>query len=238
MVLVRPEIAANVGSVARVMCNFGATELVLVAPVADHLGEQATQLATPHAVHLLHQARVVPDLATAVADCVVVAGTSARTGGLYRRQAVAPPEDVAPLVVEAMASGPGALVFGPEPHGLSNEDVTECLYLIHVPTEPTCPALNLAQAVAVCLYEVRRVWLRRGGEEGSEVATHEELARMYALLEDGLREIRYLRGSRADALMHAIRHLLGRARPSPMEVRLLLGLARQLQWAARRMTDE
>lgn len=234
VVLVRPEIAANVGAAARVMCNLGAGDLVLVDPVADHLGEQARQLATPHASHVLQQARVVPDLATALADCVFVAGTSARTGGLYRRQTVAAPEAVAPRLVEAMAPGPAALVFGPEPHGLSNEEVVQCLYLIHVPTEPACPALNLAQAVAICLYEVRRAWLARGEVEAAEVATHAELARMFERLEEALREVRYLRGSRADALMHAVRHLLGRARLSPMEVRLLLGLARQLRWVAER----
>jgi tRNA/rRNA methyltransferase len=234
VVLVRPEIAANVGATARVMCNLGASDLVLVAPAADHLGEHAAQLATPHASHLLRQARVVGELATAVADCVLVAGTSARTGGLYRRQTVAPPERIAPLLVEAMASGPAALVFGPEPHGLSNEEVVRCQHLIHAPTEPACPALNLAQAVAICLYEVRRAWLGRDETEAVEVATHAEQARMFARLEEALREVRYLRGSRADALMHALRHLIGRGRPSPMEVRLLLGLARQLRWVAER----
>jgi len=233
-VLVRPEIAANVGATARVMCNLGASELVLVAPVADHLGEQAQQLATAHAGHLLQEARVVPDLATALADCVVVAGTSARTGGMYRRQTVAPPEAVAPLLVEAMASGPVALVFGPEPHGLSNEEVVQCLHLIHVPTEEACPALNLAQAVAICLYELRVAWLKRQGEEaGPELATFAEQERMLAALEDGLQQIGYLRGPGGPALWHAVRHLLTRARPSPVEVRLLFGLARQLQWLVR-----
>src|SRR5262249_48691367 len=94
--------------------------------------------------------------------------------------------------------------------------------------------LNLAQAVAICLYEVRRAWLTRGESEAVEVATHAEQARMFERLEEALREGRYLRGSRGDALMHAVRHLLGRARLSPVEVRLLLGLARQLRWVARR----
>lgn len=234
VVLVRPEIAANVGSAARVMCNFGASELVLVAPVADWLGESARQLATPHAAHLLDQARVVPDLATAVAECVLVCGTSARTGGLYRRQSVAPPEQVAPVLVKAMASGRVALVFGPEPCGLSNDEVMQCAHLIHVPTEESCPALNLAQAVAVCLYEVRRVWLEGVKGEAVELATHAELARMFDRLEEALKEIRYLRGSRDEALMHGLRHLIGRAQPSPMEVRLLIGLARQMRWIAER----
>ena len=46
----------------------------------------------------------------------------------------------------------------------------------------------------------------------------------------GLEEIHFVWGEKADALMHGLRHLLGRAQPSPMEVKLLLGLARQLRW--------
>ena len=48
-----------------------------------------------------------------------------------------------------------------------------------------------------------------------------------------LEEIHYLYGERGAALMHGLRHLLGRARPTTMEVRLLLGLARQIRWFVR-----
>src|SRR4051812_41063317 len=126
VVLVRTEIAANIGSAARIMRNFEASDLVLVDPVADHRSEQAEMLATHHARDLLRSARVVPDLETALADCVLVAATSSITGGLYRRQTVGPPEEIAAGLAEAMTSGPVALVFGPEPHGLSNDEVIRC----------------------------------------------------------------------------------------------------------------
>ena len=57
---------------------------------------------------------------------------------------------------------------------------------------------------------------------------------MFAHLQSALERIRYLRGVRGEALMHALRHLIARAQPSPMEVRLLFGLARQLNWIADR----
>lgn len=234
VVLVRTEIAANIGAAARVMRNLGTRELVLVSPRADPLAESARQLATHHALDVLESARSVPDLDTALGDCVLAAATSARTGGLFRRQTVGPPETVATVLANALATGPVALVFGPEPHGLANEEIIRCPCLIHIPTDESYPALNLAQAVAICLYELRRAWLARGGEPaGEEVASLADQQRMFSRLEEGLRAIRYLRGVRGDALMHALRHLITRARLTPMEVRLLLGLARQLDWAAR-----
>lgn len=234
IVLVRTEIAANIGATARVMGNFGVAELVLVEPRADPLSAYAEQLATPHARDLLHAARVVATLDEALAGCGRVVGTSARTGGLYRRQTVGTPRELLPGLVDDLRAGPVALVFGPEPSGLSNADVLRCHHLVHIPGDEAHPALNLAQAVAICLYELRCAWLANAAPPvPAAVAPYEDQERMFALLEDGLRQVGYLRGGRAAALMHGIRHLITRARPSPMEVRLLFGLARQLRWFAR-----
>jgi tRNA/rRNA methyltransferase len=240
VVLFQPQLAANVGSVARVMRNMGLTDLVLVAPEADIKDRQARQLAT-HGEAILDRARVVATLSEAIADCVLVAGTSARKGGPVRRQNVALPEEVMPLLVEAMDSGPVALLFGPERSGLTDDEVTRCHHLIHVPTSDDYPALNLAQAVAICLYELRRYWMRRAGNrsqsEQEPLASVEEQERAYQDLRAALEEIGYLHGEKGPVLFHAVRHLLGRARPSTMEVRLLLGLARQIQWFARHRDD-
>jgi tRNA/rRNA methyltransferase len=234
VVLVRPQVAGNLGATARVMRNLGLTELVLVAPAADPADRQARQLST-HGEAILDRARVVPDLGEAVADCVLVAGTSARTGGPFRRQSVGPPDEVMPRLVEALASGPAALVFGPEPTGLGNAEVTRCHHLIHVPTDPTYPALNLAQAVAICLYELRRAWLKQAAPPaagpGPAPFAHQE--RMFAHLRTALEEIHFLYGDNADTLMHALRHLIGRANPTATEVDILLGLARQIRWYVR-----
>jgi tRNA/rRNA methyltransferase len=233
VVLVRPQVAGNLGATARVMRNMGLAELVLVAPAADPADREARRRST-HGEAILERARVVANLGEAVADCVLVAGTSARTGGPFRRQSVAAPEAVMPRVVAALAAGPAALVFGPEPSGLTNAEVTRCHALIHIPTDPAYPALNLAHAVAIGLYELRCAWLRQAGppvraEPPADFA-HQE--RMFASLRQALEAVHFLYGANADALMHALRHLIGRAGPTAMEADVLLGLARQLRWFA------
>ncbi len=234
VVLVRPHYAGNVGATARVMRNFGLAHLVLVAPEADVTARQARQLST-HGEEILDRARVAADLDEAVADCVLVVGTSAQSGGPFRRQSAGLPEEVLPRLVEAVTGGPVALVFGPEPNGLSNTEVTRCHHLVTIPADPAYPSLNLAQAVAVCLYELRRAWLRHvppsSGREPPAVFAEQE--RMFAHLRAALEEVHFLWGANADTLMHALRHLIGRAGPTAMELGLLHGLARQLQWHAR-----
>src|ERR1700737_5002819 len=46
VVLVRPQIAGNLGAAARAMRNLGLTDLVLVAPQADPADRNARQLST------------------------------------------------------------------------------------------------------------------------------------------------------------------------------------------------
>jgi tRNA/rRNA methyltransferase len=233
VVLVRPQVAANLGAAARAMRNFGLSELVLVGPAADPNDREARRLST-HGEPILDRCRVVGDLGEAVADCVFVAGTSARTGGLFRRQSVGAPDEVMPRLVGATAAGPAALVFGPEPSGLTNAEATRCHFLVHIPADPTYPALNLAQAVAVCLYELRRAWRARAGgappaEPPAPFAAQE---RMFEQLRRSLEQVHFLYGEKADSLMHALRHMIGRAGPTAAEVGLLFGLARQLRWFA------
>jgi tRNA/rRNA methyltransferase len=237
VVLVRPRIAANVGAAARVMRNMGLSDLVLVAPEADPTDREARRLST-HGEDVLQRCRIVADFGDAVADCVLVAATSARVGGLTRRQFVGPPDEIAPCLVEAMTTGPAALVFGPESSGLSNAEVSRCHYLIHVPTDPQCPVLNLAQAVAICTYELRRYWLRQMEAPtllplSEAPASFADQERAFEKLRQALEDVHFLWNEKADSLMHSLRHLIGRAGPTRMEVDLLHGLARQLRWFAR-----
>src|SRR5262249_42082476 len=112
VVLVRPEVPGNIGATARVMHNMGLSRLGLIAPAADPLDVRARQMSA-QAEFILHRALIVPDLDSALAECVVVAGTSANVGGPYRRQSAGPPELIMPSLVEALDTGPVALVFGP-----------------------------------------------------------------------------------------------------------------------------
>jgi tRNA/rRNA methyltransferase len=233
VVLVRPQIAGNLGATARVMRNMGLSELVLVAPEADPADRNARQLST-QGEEVLDNSRVAADFGEAVADCLLVVGTSARVGGPVRRQSVGTPEEVMPRLVEVLSQGPAALVFGPERTGLGNAEVSRCHHLIHIPTAPEYPALNLAQAVAICLYELHRAWLNRSGAPASRPpAPFAEQERMFANLRTALEEVHFIYGDKADSLMHAVRHLIGRAGPTAMEVNVLLGLARQLRWYVR-----
>jgi tRNA/rRNA methyltransferase len=233
IVLVRPAVAGNLGATARIMRNMGLTDLVLVTPTADPADREARRLST-HGEAILDNARIVEDLATAVGDCGIVVGTTARTGKRIRG-GFGLPEAVLPQLLRVLPSGPAALVFGPEASGLTDEEITRFHYVLHIPADPAYPTLNLAQAVAICLYELRRVWLGQADALRADrtPASFADQERAFAHLRTALEEIHFVYGPAADALMHALRHLIARAGPSDMEIGVLHGLARQIRWYVR-----
>src|SRR5438034_1221054 len=84
-------------------------------------------------------------------------------------------------------------------------------------------ALALAQAVAISLYELFRLSQKRAHPAltppGTPPAPFAEQERMFAALRQALEEVHFLFGAKADALMHAVRHLIGRAQPTRQEVK-------------------
>jgi tRNA/rRNA methyltransferase len=223
------------------MRNFGLSDLVLVAPYASTNDLEARRMAT-HGLAVLDSARVVPELGDALADCVYSFATSALTAGVVRGGTIGTASERMPELFAATEAGPVALVFGPEPHGLSNEEIGRCHGLVHIPVDAEFGSLNLAQAVAICCYELRKAWSKtvndaRGKPEipVRSVAPFADQQRMFEHLRDALTAVGYLFGDKAESLMHGIRHLIGRSQPTHQEVKILHGLARQLLWAASQM---
>jgi TrmH family RNA methyltransferase len=146
----------NLGAAARALKTMGLSRLRLVRP-HDHLGREA--LAVAHgAEELLEQAVLFDDVRDAVADAVVVAGTTCRARQL-RKGALLPPEVLATRLAGHAAAGTVALLFGTERTGLTNDELNLCRYQSAVPMAQPQPSLNLAQAVMLYAWELRRACL-------------------------------------------------------------------------------
>lgn len=228
IVLVNPRGSGNIGSVARVMKNFGLSDLAIAGRGRTE-SFWARAMAT-HARDILKGARRYDTLRDAVADCGLVVGTTCRSG-LYREHSRSP-RATAREIVAASRGKKCALVFGPEDNGLDNEDLRYCQRLITILTDDAHPSLNLAQAAAVCLYEIFLASLENIPDEAIARAPAEDVERLFDRMKRAMLEIGYLDEQNPEHILFAFRRILGRAGLEEKDVRILTGLFRQIEWYA------
>lgn len=234
VVLVSPRNPLNIGAAARAMANFGFSRLTLAAPYAPHWREARSAIGAPE---ILRSARETSSLAEAVGACAFVMGTGTLT---YRKpeQLVVPLPALAPVVQSEIARNSRiALVFGPEKHGLTREDLSYCNVLVEIPTDAGQPSMNLGQAVAVCLYELARSLTSVEAVKhpcSAAVAPSSTLDLLADLVEQTMTAAGYSPRTMQAANRHDLRLTLRRLDISALDSKRILGLFRRILWRLRR----
>ena len=185
-----------------------------------------------HANDLLANATIHPDLAGALHDRTLTIGTTCRPGP-YRSGAVSLRDAATELIAESRHNRI-AIIFGPEDHGLTNDELKSCHRLVTIPTAEEYPSLNLAQAVMVVAYELRLAAVPGAGQGSNamEFAPAGEVETMLTRMSDALIEIGFLPAENPDHIMFALRGIFGRSGLSARELDILNGIARQVKWTA------
>lgn len=217
LVLLRPRNADNLGSIARVMKNFGLSDWVVVSPNPKLLEVPGLHRLAVKSGELLESVRRVDTFEEAVADCSWVVGTTMRL--IEGRRRLTPRELLAEAVVRQ--DGTWALVFGDERNGLSHEDVRQCHALSFIPSSDEQPSLNLAQAVGVYAYETAMADRTTKPAPAPALADDGLMRTVRSALEETLLGAGFLR----DADRHAVDDLMAtllRARVTKKEAGLWL----------------
>src|SRR5580698_6585229 len=239
IVLVSPRNPLNIGAAARAMANFGFVHLTVVAPYAPHWREARSAIGAPE---LLQTAKESATLAEAVAGCTLVVGTGTLTHRKPEQTVVPLPALPQLIQTELARGGRVALVFGPEKHGLTRDDLSWCQLLVQIPTDPRQPSMNLGQAAAVCLYELaaRAFSTQDATPEAAADATAQQVAAPSAnldllatVIEETMLAARYSPRSMQAANRHDLRLLLRRLAPTQRDARRILGLFRRILWRLR-----
>lgn len=229
IVLVEPAGPLNLGSIARVMKNFGLSKLILVNPQCDRLSEDALKMAV-HAKEILESAVTVDTIPQALQGCVRAIATIGRdySGEIPLEN----PRTTLPWLLEEPEK-PVALVFGREDRGLSNEEINYAQKLIFIPANPNYPSLNLATAVSICCYELSQLaeTFITQTPPPAEIAPLNVVEPYYDELESLLLSIGYLHPHTAASRMGKFRQLYNRAHIQTAEVAMLRGILRQVEWA-------
>jgi TrmH family RNA methyltransferase len=228
VVLVDARNPLNIGAAARAMSNFGFPRLRVVNPY-DVAFEGARSAVG--AADVLQNAEKFATVAEAVADCSLVVGTTA-IGHRDLQHSIQRLEAGAPLIRAHLvsATAPCALLFGSEKFGLSNQDMSHCHWLMHIPTREEHFSMNLGQAVAICLYELVRDSAAPLQPEEGTPASSMAFERIYENLLTALQASGYPKLNSSDTFQAAVRRMVYRFRLHTGDAEFFLGMLRQIVW--------
>jgi tRNA/rRNA methyltransferase len=231
VVLVSPRNPLNIGAAARAMSNFGFSDLQLVNAYDIAFREARSAI---KAQYILQQAQTRTSVSDAISESSLVVGTTAVGHRdlhvpLYRL------ETGARLIRDHLASGKAALLFGSEKFGLSNDDMSHCHWLMRIPTRAEHGSMNLGQAVAICLYELRRDEQAANQPEfpNPANASADNLERLTKVFLELLAESGYTKQRTSESSELKLRRLILRLRLPDHDAEILLGMLRQVLWKVR-----
>ncbi|EGN74737.1 RNA methyltransferase, TrmH family, group 1 [Idiomarina sp. A28L] len=229
IVLVGTTDQRNIGSAARAMKTMGLQELVLVDP--QEIPQGKAQALAAGATDVLANARTVDTLAEALADCTLVLATSARNRTLDWPQ-LTPREAGEKAIHEGLGGAKVAIVFGREASGLTNEELQQSNFHIHIPANPEYSSLNLAMAVQTVSYEMRMAFLAVQSEPVApeqEYPYHREVESFYDHLERVLTHSGFIIPQHPGTVMTKLRRLFTRTRLEENELKILRGVLSSLE---------
>lgn len=227
VVLVRTQGPVNLGMIARLCGNLGITDLRLVAPRCEIDCEDARKFAV-HARDFLLAAPVFPDLASAVHDCGLVVGTSAR---VREAEAGIPmlPEEVPALLARRPAAR-WAIVFGNEADGLNEAELERCQAFVRLRTFGDIFSYNLSHAVAITLYQIASVDAPTPERIGEPAATRAEVDHLYAYWMHSLERFGYFRRTTRERFAPQLQRLMNHLHLSRHDVQMLWGMFAQFHY--------
>jgi TrmH family RNA methyltransferase len=241
VVLVRPQLADNIGACARAMGNGGLFELRLVAP-RDGWPQPKAWANSSGADRILDAATVHGSVAEAVADLHHVLATCPRP-----RHIIKPVLTARGAAAELRAiAGRGlraGVLFGPERAGLDNDDMAHADALVRYPLNPGFMSLNLAQAVMIMAYEW---WTAAEETPAHAFMTNETQVANKATLENFLMHLTaeldasgFLRNlPKRPGMVRNIRHFFERGEVTEQEIRTLHGIVTELSIGRRQRGRE
>ena len=223
VVLVRTQGPVNLGMVARACGNLGISDLRLVAPECEVNCPDTRKFAT-HSRELILNAPVYADLASAVADCDLAIGSSARP----RDGEYGPSKSVSalPELIAARAARKIALVFGNEADGLSDAELIHCQSWLHLHTHGANSSYNLSHAVAITLY-VLGTHAALPSSEAAPPAPRQQVEMLYQYWLGSLERFQYFRRTERDRFAPQLRRLFNRLDLGEHDVQVLWGMLSQ-----------
>ncbi len=242
IILVEPQLADNIGMVARAMANFGIEELRLVAP-RDGWPNEKARIAASGATFVIEEAVAYPTFQSSLNDLNWVCATTARQRDLAK-PVLSPEQAVAEMLRRISEGQRVGIIFGRERNGLETSEIAIADAIVMAPVDPHFASLNLAQSVLLIAYE----WIKQTGggsigrvttyetpltlgeqTRGSPPATKQQLTGFFEHIEAELDAQGFLNPPhKRPTMVQNMRSMFSRMQATEQEVRTLRGIVKAL----------
>ncbi|MFX1554735.1 MAG: RNA methyltransferase [Promethearchaeota archaeon] len=236
IILVQPEHAGNIGSIARIMENFDFNNLVIFNPIesVENILSYETQGFAMHGKDILSNAEIIEintqenhllefqDFLKKF-DYIIATTAKGKRYSNIRRLAIFPEDLNLPISNKPFKI---ALLFGKESRGLTNEEISLANILLRIPTSSEYSALNLSHACGIVLYEIfKKVNILNIGRGKNPVliADREDRLMLYNIVEKVIEKLK-IRSYKKENVFFAFKNIFGRSFMSKKELSLILGL--------------
>ena len=223
IILVKSQLAENIGMAARAMKNCGLTELRLVSPEQSPTLEIALR-ASSGSEEILHNAKIYSTTKEAISDLDILYSATARP-----RHQVKPVMTAEYMAQNYPSDKKVGFMFGCERTGLENDDISLSDAIVEVPLNPEHSSLNLAQAVLILGYEYYKTTIstpqNRFITNGGEIASKEKILKFLDMLDANIKQSPRLKDEdHTSSLIRNINNIFTRSQLTEQELNSLYGV--------------
>ncbi len=236
IILVQPEHAGNIGSVARVMKNFNFNNLVIFNPLeeVDRIQSYESQGFAMHGKDILLNAKIISlnhqsdhthrfKAFMEQYDLIIATTAKGKHYRNIRRMPIFPNNLKLPVSKKPLNI---AILFGKESRGLTNEEIEIADILLRIPTGHTYSSINLSHACGIILYEIfnklNHVSIGRG-QNPVLIANKEDKKIFYTVFKKLIDTVK-IRTHKKENVIFALKNIFERALITKKELSLIMGV--------------
>ncbi len=222
-ILVRPQLAENIGSVARAIKNFNINKLRIVNPRCNWPNERAIATSVG-AKDILNKSKIYKSIDKSVADLDIVFASTSRIRKINKN--IIPITNLSKKIKKKQKIG---IVFGPEASGLSNDELNCADYLVKIPTNKNFSSLNLSHSAIIFSFQIFNHFMNKeikyNSSYKSVIAKKSEVNVFLKFIIKGLDRKGFLQPNhKRKSMLRNINNIFHRINLSEQEIRILLGV--------------
>ena len=230
VVLVEPNGAINVGSIARLCSNFDVKELRIVSPKCDIFSLEAKKMALK-GQRYIDNCKIFNSIEQSLFDCDLVLATCGRIDFSDDIEYQSP-EVISKWTSSFKKINNLAILFGREDRGLSNSELLFAHKIFNIKTSKNYPSLNLSHAVSIILYELNKCKTIDSNKDLKvfNLASSKQIYESFKELEEILLRTGYLLEHTSSAKISKFKKFILKADTTSHEINVLRGIIHQINW--------